>query len=195
MKDFFTNPGLYHVGEKIVETFDHEMLLVLKTVFDSQYWHTLLDLPIFWLKKCREQDLSDELQLLWQNLINETKNTSLRNNVTFLLIHMHKKPPESFRPPLHLASKFGDLPLVWFMVRRMNHLFIEKHFESFENTPIHEAAKHGHAELIKILTPFTNAENAKDDDGNTPFDLASDAGHSEVVKLLLRTDKTLRHLI
>ena len=47
----------------------------------------------------------------------------------------------------------------------MDRTFIEKHFDSFENTPIHEAAKHGHAELIKILTPFTNAENAKDDDG------------------------------
>ena len=55
----------------------------------------------------------------------------------------------------------------------------------------------GHVEIINILAPFANNDNAKDAEENTPFDVASIYGHSEVVKflLLIGNDRSLRCLI
>ena len=57
------------------------------------------------------QDLPDELKFIWNKLVEITEDTNYEQNVTDLLIEMNQKPPMTFRPPLHMASKNGDLAL------------------------------------------------------------------------------------
>ena len=57
------------------------------------------------------QDLPEELKIIWNELVKITEDTNYEQNVTDLLIEMDKKPPMTFQPPLHMASKNGDLAL------------------------------------------------------------------------------------
>ena len=52
------------------------------------------------------------------------------------------------------------------------------------DTPIHEAAIHGHTEIVKILAQLTVNPNAPDEHGKTPIHSAAWKGHTEIVKIL-----------
>ena len=51
-------------------------------------------------------------------------------------------------------------------------------------TPIHRAARNGHAEIVKILVPLTDNPNARNEDGETPINCAKRKGHTEIVEIL-----------
>ena len=48
MEQFFTNPGLTHIGEKIFQNLDYQGLVMCQNV--CQTWKTILDNPQFWIK-------------------------------------------------------------------------------------------------------------------------------------------------
>ena len=54
----------------------------------------------------------------------------------------------------------------------------------YERTPIYEAARKGHTEIVKTLSPLTDYPNNPDDFGETPIYWAARNGHSEIVKIL-----------
>ena len=49
------------------------------------------------------------------------------------------------------------------------------------STPIHQAAKKGHTEIVKFLAPLTDNPNAPDYFGNTPSSLTKNA---EILRIL-----------
>ena len=54
----------------------------------------------------------------------------------------------------------------------------------FGDTPIHEAARNGHLDVVKFLVDFTDTPNAPNMFGNTPIQVAKRFGHVEVNKSL-----------
>ena len=53
-------------------------------------------------------------------------------------------------------------------------------------TPLQEAAREGHAEVVKFLSKFTENPNESDPWGITPLKAASQKNHHEVVQVLLQ---------
>lgn len=51
-------------------------------------------------------------------------------------------------------------------------------------TPLHEAALHGHEEMIKLLLEFGANKTIKKDNGEIPLDVALQRNHLHVVTLL-----------
>ena len=45
----------------------------------------------------------------------------------------------------------------------------------------------GHAEIVKILVPFTDNPNTPNEDGETPIKWAICNGHLEIVQILARS--------
>ena len=88
--DFITkNPGLQHIIEETFMNLDHENLLKCQQVNLS--WRIILKNPIFCLKKCVQNGLSNEDQLEWYKFIQTLKNKDLNTgNVTTHLIELHE---------------------------------------------------------------------------------------------------------
>lgn len=61
--------------------------------------------------------------------------TYLEENVTYLLIEMHREAPCSFHEPIILASKSEDFELVRFMIKNMTEL-VQIQLENTELHPI-----------------------------------------------------------
>jgi hypothetical protein len=59
--------------------------------------------------------------------------------------------------PLHLASKFGREDLCEIFIHWMNP-YDQSWFNSKQRTPLHECAKHGHWELVKMMLAKYNPE-------------------------------------
>jgi len=198
MDKIFTNPSYNHISEEIIKYLDYDSLISLKTYFDSKSIFSYLDYPKFWLKKCQQENISEQLFELWKEVIDKTEFTQYEHIITDFLMKILRKPPGSFQSPLHMAAKNGEMALVWNILQIMAKEKIICQFDDFENSPIHEAARFGHVEIINILAPFANNANAKDAEENTPFDVASIYGQSEVVKFLLligQADRSVRCLI
>ena len=54
------------------------------------------------------------------------------------------------------------------------------------NAPLHQAARHGLTETVRLLLKFSVQADRVNDDGNTPLHLAAFKGHAEAVDLLLK---------
>ena len=51
--------------------------------------------------------------------------------------------------------------------------------------PLHEAARHGHAELVRLLLERGARVNARSGTGRTALHLAAEEGHADVVRVLV----------
>ena len=79
--DFVTKvPGLHHISEQIFLELDHETISICQKV--NAFWKTILDNPMFWLKKCLEHGLPAEYYLEWTKLIQEPKERRVEGDVT-----------------------------------------------------------------------------------------------------------------
>ena len=143
MEKIFTNPGYNHISEKILKYLDYDSLISLKTYFDSKSTFSYLDYPRFWLKKCQQENISEQLFELWKEVIDKTEFTQYEHIITDFLMKILRKPPGSFQSPLHMAAKNGEMALVWNILQIMAKEKIICQFDDFENSPIHEAARFG----------------------------------------------------
>jgi ankyrin repeat protein len=57
-------------------------------------------------------------------------------------------------------------------------------------TPLHEAAAHGHDDLVTLLLAHGAEVNLKSEDGNTPLQMALERGHPDTAELLRRHGAT-----
>ncbi|XP_023224750.1 ankyrin-1-like [Centruroides sculpturatus] len=63
--------------------------------------------------------------------------------------------------------------------------------DAYENNPLHVAAEHGYADVLKILLEHGADIHSKNEDEETALHLAAQSGHRNVVKLLLETNKSI----
>ncbi len=61
---------------------------------------------------------------------------------------------------------------------------VNRHDGLAKETPLHDAAQSGNAELVKLLLEAKANPAAKDFRGNTPLDLAKESNHPRVVRML-----------
>ena len=73
---FISNPGYHHVAEKMLLSLDFKNLLKCRLV--NSTWKNFLDMnPTFWIKKCQQFGLRDEICLAWKNLAQKLEQPDL----------------------------------------------------------------------------------------------------------------------
>jgi ankyrin repeat protein len=84
---------------------------------------------------------------------------------------------------LHAASEYGDTAAcIWLHEQGVELCGNRQGF-----TPLHEAALHGHIEVVKLLAEwYPKCVNMTTDSGWSPLDAALSKDHEEVVMMLLR---------
>ena len=95
------------------------------------------------LKKCQQENISEQLFELWKEVIDKTEFGQFEHLITDFLMKILRKPPGSFQTPLHMAAQNGEMALVWYILQAMDKEKIICQFDNFENNPIHEAARFG----------------------------------------------------
>ena len=105
MERITQNPGFHHIAENIFIYLDHVTLLKCQKV--NKFWEAILqNNPSFWLWKCVVEwakhdpnlpniynlpGLSKNHHEKWTKLIQKLKNPELKQNVTSLLMKIHKE--------------------------------------------------------------------------------------------------------
>ena len=184
---FLNNPGLQHIGQTILFYLDHKSLLECRSV--NRSWKAVLDNPKFWIKKCRQKNINGKnrkkwikrIRMKWIKLIQLQKDEDVEQNITMCLIKM--QITHSLQSPLHMASEFGFLALVNFLLENLDTNPMKKNRNGF--TPFNLAVQKGHARIVETLAHFydPNAPDL-DGDGRTPIQVAAIHGHAEVVGIL-----------
>ncbi|KAF6772062.1 hypothetical protein AHF37_09341 [Paragonimus kellicotti] len=106
------------------------------------------------------------------------------------------KPSKSGRTPLLEICASGSLKaLVHAVTTRAGNITVT---DNRGRSPVHEAAKNGHLEILVALYGFGASldvvgcnPKAKDKDGNLPRNIATDAGQKACVKELRKLERTL----
>ena len=195
MEKFFTNPGLYIIGESILKDMDYQSLICLHKVFDQKCLYTILHHPWFWYEKTIFRWCSGKIQDYWSCLISKTECSNLERSVVCLIIQVLKEE-DTFDTPLQSAAKYGFFDVVQFLLEELDHSNILKQFNHYiDSTPIHDAAQFGHFEIFMALLPYIDQAHARDECGNTPFELALGNGHMKIVQVLLDGDRSQRYLV
>jgi ankyrin repeat protein len=89
----------------------------------------------------------------------------------------------AFCGQIHDAAADGDLEKVRALLQDDPNLVFDKDKNGY--TPLHWAAKNGHADVAKLLLANKAESNAKTNIGWTPLHEASEGGHKDLVELLL----------
>ncbi|KAI9554411.1 hypothetical protein GHT06_019683 [Daphnia sinensis] len=101
-------------------------------------------------------------------------------------------PVDGDRCLLHIAAKYGKIDLVAWLAQYMESHGIEVDLRDHcGQTPLHLAARAGHASAVAILVAHGADVTAKNDMGHRPLDLASANGHVGVAQLLRLHDAAL----
>ena len=138
MEQFFTNPGLVHIGEKIFQNLDYQSLEICQNV--CQTWKIIIENPEFWInsfvvpkilvhqgnvalenKNSDHETSSAAAATEWKYLIKKTFETSLKSNVLKVLI-AQKETEKIIRTPIFMALKVQDLCLIHHLLR----IFLKK---------------------------------------------------------------------
>jgi ankyrin repeat protein len=80
-------------------------------------------------------------------------------------------------PPLHLASRVGDVETIQLLFQTCN----AKKIDDGGRTALHHAADVGHLDVARVLLKKRLSLKAKDDKGQTPLHLAAANGHVQMV--------------
>ena len=133
MEQFFTNPGLVHIGEKIFQNLDYQSLVICQNV--CQTWKIILENPEFWIKSfivpkilvvqqenavsenknSNHETSSADAAAEWKYLIKKTFEASLKSNVLKVVI-AQKETEKFIRSQLYMALKVQDLDLIYHLL-------------------------------------------------------------------------------
>ncbi|ETV97479.1 hypothetical protein H310_09403 [Aphanomyces invadans] len=85
---------------------------------------------------------------------------------------------------LHLAAATNQPLILDYLITNYAYLFPDVR-KDYARTPLHEAALHGHADVVQILLRHGALVGAHTTRGRTPLMYAARGGHVDVIKLLL----------
>ena len=89
--------------------------------------------------------------------------------------------------PLHSAAAQSDPAVALALTRRLLEAGADPNVRQAGGwTPLHEAARRGHAEMVGVLLGAGAQATAHNDEGTSPLDVARAGGHTEVIRLLER---------
>jgi len=89
--------------------------------------------------------------------------------------------------PLHSAAAQSDPAVALALTRRLLEVGADPNVRQAGGwTPLHEAARRGHAEMVGVLLGAGAQATAHNDEGTSPLDVARAGGHAEVIRLLER---------
>jgi ankyrin repeat protein len=90
--------------------------------------------------------------------------------------------------PLHSAAAQSDPAVALALTRRLLEKGANPNVRQAGGwTPLHEAARRGHAEMVALLLGAGAEAAARNDEGKSPLDLAQAEGQTEVARLLMRS--------
>ena len=195
---FITNPGLQHLAEHIFVNLNYQDLKNCRLINKSS--RTMLDNPMFWLKKFIQRGLSKQNQTDWIKAIHLTRDTnfetnilwylksSLKNEIKFIIWDKYSRAVGSDlingMTPIHLAAWYGDMEVLRFLVPMTDNPIVPN---KYGETPIHMAAhsvEYKNVDMIKFLTPYTDDPNVPTYDGETPILLAAMNLDSATIRFL-----------
>ena len=188
INDIMNNPGFSNISKKIFWILNHNTQLSSRFVCKS--WKKHIDSPYFWIKKLNLKGQTNELQNAWIDLLQRIEEgSSLGVEFTECVMKFHqdylrwRKPSLDGMLPIHLASRYGYLNILKFIVSFSK----DPNFPKVDGwRPIHLAAEVGHTEIVKFL--MTKNENPNlpiNANGWRPIHLAARYGHTEIVKMLM----------
>ena len=195
METIISNPGLYHLAEKVFWNLDVEDLKICAHI--NQSCKQILQNPIFCLGKFKH--LSKENKEDWIKVIQSVNNSDggiaiisylqwnlKRKAMVDLPCYTNPAIQDDFGKKIRriclktISISDEDIEMVKILAPLTENPNMMK--SSGTLTPIHLAACNGHIEIVKILAPLiytTNSSNAF-----TTIHLAERSGHSEIVKFL-----------
>ena len=153
------NPGLQQIAEAIFSNLREEDDFS-KCQEVNTFWKEILDRPIFWLKKCAEKGLSNQYFLEWTKLIQQPKDQTADEEVTFCLKKMYCE--ETFLPPIQIAFIYHKLDMMKIMAPLSETPNAPFPYGNYFGclfggyTPIQKAVTFGYIEIIKILAPWSS---------------------------------------
>ena len=180
MEKILNNPGLQHLAENIFLNLNSAGLKKCQPI--NQSASQILEKPMFWIKKCIRNGLSEENQNDWIKAIQSETNFEKKKNIAAYL-SWYLKYKKFFDPPCYTkpeaqedfwkkicrAAKNGDTDFVKILAHLTNNPNAP---DEYGRTPIYLAAFKGHTEIVKILAPLTNNPNAPNNDGETPIEFS-----------------------
>ncbi len=111
--------------------------------------------------------------------------TKLRDQILDMLIQGRFKASLTFinQGQLYTAVHNGEVARVMEALTEADVTNLDIRLDD-GTTPLHLAARGGHARIVKILLQGKAPRDARDQAGRTPLDVARDAGHAKVMELL-----------
>ena len=149
-KQFFTNPGLAHIGEKIFQNLEYEDLVMCQNVCHS--WKKTLNNPQFWIKsflipKIQQDENSRKISnieissVTWKKLFERTYNT---RNITDSWEYLHWK-----KLIMDTVGFSNDISVLKSKVLKV--LVEQKRTENSIRNPLYMALKVKDVDLIQHL--------------------------------------------
>jgi len=175
-----SNPGYHHIAEELLLSLDLKNLLKCRLV--NSTWKNFLDMnPTFWIKKCQQFGLRDEICTAWIKLAQKLEQPDLIQNLVLYMMKMLHGAPYSFQYPIHVAIKNTDKALALFIIENMD-VYLGKN--SSGSNSIHLASEKGMVDIVAALKSLYVTPDSPNSDGKTPTQLAEINGHSEVIGIL-----------
>ena len=88
--------------------------------------------------------------------------------------------------PIHIASKYGHLSIVQYLIKNIK---VDKDIKGcYGKSPLHYACENGHLHVVEYLIYMDANIEAKDKEGKTPLHYVCSNGNFEIVEYLISQD-------
>ena len=155
MEQFWSNPGLEHIGENILKYLSNKDLENCSLV--SKSWNNCLTNPIFWLRK-NGQKMPREQYNFWRQILILVNKEEKYYYLNIHAIRLLKRGSSTsmLAAPLVMASEAGDLKMLRFIIAK--HQYSDDSLSSAFKNAFHN----GHLEVQRILLLIVKNQDIQD---------------------------------
>ena len=184
------NPGLQHIGEKILFNLDKKCL-TKKCQNVNDIWESIILQPTFWLRKRIQKGLSKQQHLTWTKLIQELKNPYHKAHITAYLKKSYEKDEHCFpgwTPIQELCDITNGNDVIAEIIGKLAPL-IENPNAPYPGQALGPARpklgiQHFWEQGDKYLRKGPGLEPVYPYAGWTPIQIATERGNTEIIRIL-----------